>query len=46
LQLPELIHHDNKSKGVIFLLHNFGLWLGASIILVIALYEDSINISI
>ncbi|XP_022094993.1 zinc transporter ZIP12-like [Acanthaster planci] len=43
---PELIHHNNKNKGTIFLLHNLGLFIGATIILVIALYEDSINISI
>ncbi|XP_022094994.1 zinc transporter ZIP4-like [Acanthaster planci] len=43
---PELIHHENKNRFTIFLLHNLGLLVGAGIILVIALYEDSINISI
>ncbi|XP_038053148.1 metal cation symporter ZIP14-like [Patiria miniata] len=44
--LPELIHHENKNKAAIFLLHNVGFLAGAAIILLIALYEDSINIII
>ncbi|XP_033638692.1 zinc transporter ZIP12-like isoform X3 [Asterias rubens] len=44
--LPELIHHELKNKGTVFLLHNAGFLCGTVIILVIALYEDAINISI
>ncbi len=44
--LPELIHHEMKNKGTVFPLHNVGFMCGTVIILIIALYEDAINISI
>ena len=45
--MPELVHHHGKkgqSRSVLFILQNIGFLLGAAIILVIALYEDSLII--
>ncbi|XP_063957011.1 zinc transporter ZIP12-like [Lytechinus pictus] len=44
--LPMLHSYNGKNKGLIFFLQNVGFLLGMGIILVIALYEDAINVSI
>ncbi|XP_041466306.1 zinc transporter ZIP12-like [Lytechinus variegatus] len=44
--LPLLHRYKGPRKGVIFLFQNLGFLLGMAIILIIALYEDAINVAI
>ncbi|XP_033118397.1 zinc transporter ZIP12-like [Anneissia japonica] len=44
--MPELMHPSKGHKWLVFLVQNIGFLVGTAIILIIALYEDSISIEI